>query len=361
MADTPAPRGDAVLPGAVGAVALLLYAVWIAGYLFADSGLIGHDFGGLLPGLLDGVWWFRTNGLSTPWFTPAWCGGIPAFPEPQSGFWSIPQFLAFVVDPLQAAFVSTILFAALGYVGMALVLRRLTAASGAATALGATLFLFNGFYARRMVTGSFGYQPYALVPLTAWVLLTPAEWRLGPWRRGGNTFVAGLLIAGWLFGGLTTLMIPSALAVLALALVTADPAGLVRRLVVRGLPAGGYALGLCAAKLAAAAAFMHHFQRDAYPLPGFATPLVAASFAVRSLFWPSEALTVQAEPLLQNRLWNVEPQEWAYGLTVVPLLLIILGTGLTLLARRRGLVPPSAPPDASRCSVSSPCSRSRWR
>ena len=85
-------------PRVVGAFLLLAlaYHVVFGAYFPLPNGLMGHDYSGTLPGIMDGVLWFRNNGiLSPPWFTPSFCGGQAAFADPHSGFYSVEQFLAF--------------------------------------------------------------------------------------------------------------------------------------------------------------------------------------------------------------------------------------------------------------------------
>ena len=81
---------------------LLLSYHLIFGRLFPDVyGQLGEDYSGVLPSLLNGYFWFKTNSLlDVPWFTPAFCGGQPYFVDVQSGYYSIPQLLTLFVNPL---------------------------------------------------------------------------------------------------------------------------------------------------------------------------------------------------------------------------------------------------------------------
>ena len=93
-------------PAVVGAFVLLMvaYHLIFGAYYPLQNGLMGSDYSGALGAFTDGYLWFRTNGfLTPPWFTPSFCGGQAFFADPQSGFYSVPQFLGFVMDPLAAA------------------------------------------------------------------------------------------------------------------------------------------------------------------------------------------------------------------------------------------------------------------
>ena len=94
-------------------------------------------------------------------------------PRPQSIFYSVPQWLSFVTDPLTSVYLTVLLFAALGFVGFYLLLRRVFETSPWSALLGAGLFLFNGFYAHRMIVGHLTYHPFMLLPTLAFFLLRP--------------------------------------------------------------------------------------------------------------------------------------------------------------------------------------------
>src|SRR4051794_22252779 len=75
-------------------VLMVAYHFIFGAYFPLPNGLMGHDYAGTLPGFMDGYLWFHNNGfLTPPWFTPSFCAGQAFFAEPQSGFYSVPQFL----------------------------------------------------------------------------------------------------------------------------------------------------------------------------------------------------------------------------------------------------------------------------
>src|SRR5215471_520625 len=104
---------------------LILYHFVYRSFFPNRMGGLGHDYSYVLPMLLAGRYWYATNGLmAVPWFTPAFCGGIPLLADPQSFYYSIPQGLAFVLNPLSAAYTNVLLFAAVGYWGFFMLCRR---------------------------------------------------------------------------------------------------------------------------------------------------------------------------------------------------------------------------------------------
>jgi len=107
---------------------------------------MGHDYSFYLPALLDGYFWYKTNGIwETPWFTPSFCGGSLNYLNINNGYYTIPQLLTFLTDPLSAVRLTLFLFAGLGLCGFYLLLRNAFLASRHTALLGGGLFLFNGF------------------------------------------------------------------------------------------------------------------------------------------------------------------------------------------------------------------------
>lgn len=321
--------------GALFVLLLLAYHGIFRNYFPLPSGYIGHDYAFALPELLDGYLWFRNNGFITPpWFTPSFCAGQPYFADPQSIFYSVPQFLAFVVDPLRAIYLSVLLFAGIGFWGMYVLCRRSFVLSVWAALAASTVFMFNGFYAHRMIVGHVGYQPFMLVPWVAWLLI--GDGQSNRFKTALSVLIAGLLIAYWLQAGLTTLMVPSGIAVLALGCMATlrEPSGF-NRLILRGISAAAIALCISASKLAASLALMSHFPRDYYPLPGISNLGGLLEFIFQALFYSSEHAYKNVTPLWRNMQWSAMPHELAYGVTLVPLFVLLLGSLIYL----RGKVP----------------------
>jgi hypothetical protein len=303
------------------------YHVIFGEYFPLPTGMMGHDYAGTLPGFTDGYLWFRQNGLWTPpWFTPSFCGGQVFFADPQSGYYSIPELLVFVMNVRSALYVAVLLFAALGFWGMYLLARQIFALSPAASVAAATLFMFNGFYAHRMIVGHYGFQPFMLVPWLSWVLCAPATVRTRIAGTALFSLLAGLILAYWLQAGFGTLIIPGGLVVLALVCI-ADlyRPGVLRTAVVRGVVAVVLSLALCASKLVAASAMLGRFERTYYPLPGIDDPVGILNFAFRALFFSSQSAYQTVTPLWRNIEWALQPHELAYGLTVIPLVLLAIG------------------------------------
>ena len=302
-------------------------------------GTLGHDYEMFLPALLDGYYWFHANGLfAVPWFTPSFCGGVPKFPNPQALYFSVPQLLTFSVDPLTSVKLTLLVFAALGFGGAYLLVRRIVGAARPTAFLSATLFLFNGLYAHRMAIGHLTFHSFMLIPLLAYYVLRGAH-APGPRRRPSPldiglgalllAYIAATGLAHVLFQALTILLLTALMCAL-LHRSTFRPGHFVATLMLTGLVAGA----LCAAQLVAIGAYLRHFPRDMYPLPGIPRIWDLLRVVLASLFWQPADET--AAEVMTNSRWMLERHEFEFGLTPVPLVILIV-SGLLNLYRFRSL------------------------
>ena len=310
-----------------GGLLLLLYGVVFLPLLPNRDGSMGHDYAYWLPNLLAGYFWFRESGLwEIPWFTPAFCGGIPYFPNPQIGYFAVPQVLTLALPPVAAIRATMLAFAALGYAGTYMLLRRTLGLGTWGAVLGGGLFMFNGFFAHRMLIGHLSFHAFMLIPLTAWLLL-PAS-RDGAWRgRLGAILGGGLAFAYMFHSGMVHLIPLAAAAVAGIAMIAALCRGWKaeewRELLIRSGGATVLALSLSAARLAAAIAFLRQFPRDLYSLPGMGTPWEAFLAAFQSLFFGPAHELVNAGVV--NAQWALDRHELEFGITILPLPLLLAG------------------------------------
>lgn len=326
---------------AVFGVGLLLLNAWewVFGAFFPTrNATLGNDWAHKLPLLLDGTSWFLQNGwLSVPWFTPSFCGGIPLFPHPASFYVSLPQALAFAMDPLRAAHYALLVFAGLGLGGTYLLLRRVYRASQAASLLAAGVFLFNGFFAHRMLVGHLEFHAFMLAPLLAtWLIGEPRSLPLR--RRVAEVLGTAALFAYAFLSGATQLVFPlllslAALWLLALACV---PELRARTFPTRLAAAGALALGLGASKLAGSLALLSRFPRDFYPLPGFESLGASAWLTFVALARGGGSVDPDA---VVNAAFEVQRHELEYGVGPIPFLLLAAWAGFALTRGRRSRLP----------------------
>lgn len=290
-------------------------------------GRLGHDYAIFLPALVDGFCWYTVNGpLAVPWFTPSFSGGGLGYLHIERAYYTLPQLLAVFMAPLTVVRVTFAVFAAVGYAGCYGLLRRAFGLGRWASLMGACLFLFNGFYAHRMIVGHFGASPFMLLPVLAQVLLHPLPSPKGARRRRMLTdaVLAGLILAYMVQTWFALLMIPGLLAVVAVGLVHGmlggPPGDFWRRLC-----AGG-AIGLMcsASKVAATVYLMQQFDRSGYSLPGAPGLGAAAALLARALF-VSPAVDADRMAVLTHADWFLGRHEWEFSLTPVALVILILG------------------------------------
>jgi hypothetical protein len=321
---------------AVFGVGLLLLNAWewiFGAYLPTPQGTLGNDWAHKLPLLLDGSWWFLKNGFfPLPWFTPSFCGGIPLFPHPASFYVSLPQLLSFFMDPLRAAHTALLVFAGAGLFGTYALLRHVYRAGPWPALLGAGVFLFNGFYAHRMLVGHLEFHGFMLLPGIAALLL-----RGGP-GAPARVLGAGAALAYLFLSGATQLFFPIGISLLALWLLAGVvlPDFRLRDFPLRLAAAGGIALALGAGKLAGSLAILSQLPRDFYPLPGidglWRTVGAALTMLARGGGALDPGVVVNAEfALLRNEL--------EYGVTPVPFLLLGIAAVLAVRALARGARP----------------------
>lgn len=340
-----AVRRRSYLPALAFGLALVsVHFALFVGFFPNESGRMGHDWAYQFPLLLNGFYWFLANGpAEPPWFSPAFCGGVPLLANPASIYYSVPQFLTFFADPVTAARLTLLVFAAAGYAGFWFLAVRVFRATAGTAALGATVFLFNGFYAHRLVIGHLEYHGFMLVPLVAGLVAEAAGAMPdgGPRQRLRCILLSGIGFAYMFMSGMATLMPAAALAVLGVGLLAAlvHPDG-VRpvRLVLATAASAGAACLLSAAKLSAALHYLTAFPRDAYRLPGVEGMGKLVENVLKALAFGGGAVDVGS--VMSGGQWFIDRHEWEYGVTVVPFVL----AGVFVLVRVRRFVRNIGPP-----------------
>jgi hypothetical protein len=307
---------------------------------------LGHDFSFVLPNLLDGNIWFRNNGFAPPWFSPSFCAGQPSFPDPQSSYYGVLQFLSIAASPLTAIRWTLLICASLMFWGGYLLLRRIFAVGTTSALLVGGLLMFNGFLPHRIIIGHTGFHGFALVPWIALLLMMQV-------RHVANGIAAaataGILSAYWLYSGFTILVPAGVLSILLLAILYGLAGGNMARFCARGALAGLICLGLSAAKLWASFSFFSNFSRNYYLLPGAASIHDAAIVIAGSLFLPSQWAFELGMPRMKNLQWELTPHEWAFnfGIFVVPMAAVLIANRL----RKSSWCPTLSPRQIALCAL----------
>ena len=289
--------------------------------LFGDGTEIGHDYSYFFPYLLSGYYWFLNNGFDIPWFTPALCGGIPHFPNPQSLYYSVPQLLLLLVDPLGSVIATYYIFGVLGFVG-AYALSSLISRRPLVAVFTGLAFMTNGFFLARTQAGHLSFHAFMLLPGICYLLLhsaTALQTAAQPTNRVLNSLqkhaaasvvAAGVLLAYFVHSGASVVVVPTGLCLILILGLMSSGVQVWVRLAFAGL----IALCLCANKLVAVSQFMTLFPRDLYQLPGYGDLLTSIAVTFRGLTIPFSS--AESNELLLNRSFLFGGEEFDYRIGV---------------------------------------------
>jgi hypothetical protein len=318
----------------VGATLLMLAAHLLFGSFFPSAAGLGHDYAGGFPAMLAEYYWSLMEGpWAAPWFTPAFCGGVPVFADPGSMYYAFPSiFVRFAqLDPLAATYATFLMFAGIGFLGAYVFGRDALKLSWQAALLGAVIFGLNGFYVHRMLVGHLGFHGVMLVPWLAYVAATgPDRWSWKDHTNLARCLAGGLILGYWVHAGAQSLMPAFGLASAALVNVAWLRGSPVRPAIMRATVMLGLGFALAASKLAATFSFMAEFTRSGYRLPGFGSLLDSLNLAVLTLFGNLPDIAEFASLRLENTQWRLDRQEFEYGVTLVPIVLILVAIALFL-------------------------------
>ena len=300
------------------------YLIYIAPFFPNENGGLGHDYALWFPRMLTGVYYFENNSFSVvPWFTPSFCGGNVFFADPQNLFFSIPQLLNFYFEPVFSVILTFMLFAVFGLVGSYLLAHHTFHLRFSSSIFAAALFLFNGFYAYRIIIGHLSYHSFMLIPLICYVLLQPARTR--NWiGEIAISLVAAMLCSYVFYSGGIHLILPLAFSVASVFILFRMCGNNLKFALWRSLSVLVFTMIFCAAKLNVAFATLNTFSRDYYPLSGIDNIFYAFWVPIKSLF--ISAFTVgETNTIFTNSQWAIERHELELSLTIVPLILILWG------------------------------------
>jgi hypothetical protein len=299
---------------------------------------LGHDYELHFPSLLTGYFFELTNGpFSVPWFSAAECAGVPFLADLNVAYYSLPQWLTFLVDPLSAIRLTFLIFAALGALGSYLLTRRRFGASAEASLLAAMLFLFSAFWPLRMAIGHLTFHPFVLAPWFALIMLPrPDGGGLVSTRLGAvaAAILAGALTAYEFQAGMIHIIIPVAIAVTVIMLVHGHLFGHRWRPWLVFAAATILSVLLSASRLVAALAFVDQFPRFDYRLEGFPGLFLTIRMALEALFWsvPIEAVN-QATV---NNTFVLERNEFDYSVGPAAAVVLLAGAAALAIGWRRG-------------------------
>lgn len=129
-------------------------------FMNLDYPMVGHDYALTSASLLDVSLYYKINGISIQWYTPSFGGGIPVYPDPNYGTFSILALLTLFFSPWKAAIVSTLISLFLGGVCGFYFFYRVLKLHWTSGILGTLFFTATGFFLQRVAVGHMGFQSY---------------------------------------------------------------------------------------------------------------------------------------------------------------------------------------------------------
>lgn len=323
--------------GIVGLIVGLLVHFGAVGFLPNHQGALGRHFAVSLPQLFDGFLWIRVNGLGTiPWFTPSFCAGLPVLADPGNLFYSVPQWLTLVWDPLTSALVTFDLFSIVGLIGFYRLLHDRFTVSSATSFLGGVMFMGNHYYVNQMVLGQLACHVFMLTPWIAWFLT----------RSGAHTFkehffssvIAAFLLAYGVWSGALYLMLPIGLALLLVGLTWGLQAPQSNRFFLRRFVFSALlAAGLSAAKWWPGVQWLANLDPAPIPLAFLKGMDDAFLLLLYSLFIGQPSRDTVLARSFDPHYPLDSTFDYGYGVTWVPLILLIVA-GIVWLANRSATV-----------------------
>jgi hypothetical protein len=311
--------------GTIHAIGVGTFALFVVAFLVLFNWhfpAVGHDYGFVLAGLLEGAWHFKHAGMSIPRYALHLCGGSVQYGHPLDFFYSPAQVLSLFIDPWLAIQATILLALGVGYAGWYRFARTVLRLPTEWSHVLSLVMLSNGFYFIHLFAGHFTYHAFSLL---GWFLLLLLDREsLAPRRTArmaalftvlcgytlysGNWFVFYFLVIGF------ALILPVDL------YVAEQPAKrflqIVERVALYMIPA----LGLMASKLVAIYSYMRFFPRT-FP-PDYQDPAVSTLWFVVKALWmvPQHVqLTVGIPGEVQEKSFLIAP---------VTLVGLLLGLGL---------------------------------
>jgi hypothetical protein len=317
-----------------GALVAVVLTHLLFGRFFPGPNGVGHDYAGGMTGYLAEYYWSLSEGpWIPPWFTPAFCGGIPLYADPVNSFFSLPGFLLRLaeINPLMSAYASFLIAVGIGFLGTFFFVRRRLFGSSAAALLAGLFFALNGFLASRMLIGHFIFHGMVLMPALALWLTSDSKAAPSIFDRVLAITTSSLAITYWVYSGGGALVVPFALGTLLLVTLALLRGSRIRETLIRGCGASVLAIALAASKLNAAVSYMASFPRSDYLLPGYKGFIDTLQVIIAALFTTGENIAQYSQERLTNVQWLQDRHELEYGVTVIPLLLIGLAVAIKFL------------------------------
>ncbi len=327
------------MAASIGAILVVVFAHFVYGGFYPGPNGLGHDHALLQSGLLADFFWAKSNDfLTPPWFTPAFCGGLPIFADPGSAFYSFPSLFVQVLhwDPLRSTYLTFLIFIAIGFLASFGFCRSALNLSISASLLSAAVFSLNGFFSHRFLIGHVGFQGVMLVPLLAYCVVASSSTQTRRWGGSLRVITGALVLAYWVHSGAQSIIVALGLSAAALILLAWFRNPVIKPAIQRSLAIITLGLALSASKIVAGFSYMAQFPRSDYRLPGFSSLMDTLWVLLLTLFQNRTDISAIAASRMQNLQWFQDRHELEYGVTWIPLALLVLVVCARLLQPQLG-------------------------
>ena len=283
--------------------------------------LLGHDYASIIPNFIFGKVWFNNNFLSIPWFTPSFCCGIPFFGDPQTMYYSFQQLIFLFFSPLVSLKLMFFFFSLIGFLGTFFLLNKSFKKNAYISLIAASLFLFNGFLNYRAIIGHVTFLSYAFIPLYCYLVIKSFENKQNKSKSIFYLLISSIVFANFFHSGSGTIIIEITLSIIFILLIYVylnEKLKIIYNLILSLLTG----MLISSSKIYASISFLSNFPRE-YPPLAFENyyQLVVTTF--KSLFlYPN--ISEFNSIIINKVVKNMRVHEIEYGISVVPLLVLIL-------------------------------------
>ena len=295
-------------------------------YLYLDffpneNSKLGHDFEYFLPNFIFGKVWFQKNFLSLPWFNPALCCGIPFHADPQTGFYSIQQIFYILFEPITATKILFTYFSFFGFLGMYLLLRKNFKISFLISLLGATMFIFNGFFIFRFIVGHIAYINFSLIPIYCYFLIESFT-NKNIFLKKVYLALSALVLSSFFYSGASPIMPLLIICIFSILLFFYLKTNDLNVILFCSLKSFFIAFLISSSKITASLFFLKNFNRKIQPIY-FENSIEYLNVIFKSLFFFPD-LKYFNQNILNKNINNFSIHEIEYGITFIPLFIFLL-------------------------------------
>lgn len=312
-----------------------IYHLIYSQFFPAINGMMGHDWNlaGYVPAFPGG------NEISFSWAEKAGTNPAACHSGVSLGLFNFPLtfdgWMAYCgLNPIDTIYLNFLFFAALGFLGMYLLLRNTFRLGYEAAFLGAALFLFNEFFGSRIVIGH-PYYSAMLIPMVMYLLTRVARFELGILSEAAHGALAGIVLFYAWATGMMPLVVTILLSMIVVALLALITGASLKSLLLRSFFALLVALSwswlslsqtLFSESLGIALA-----QRQSYSMQGFISIWEGLKFIGLSVFYGPTDIAEQYAQVVTNLSVAQGRHELEYGIGPAVLLLLLASIGYGLM------------------------------